>query len=69
MVLRQILLDAPAYVMPELQMLIPNAREKFDENGDLTDERTRERMRRYLEALVEWTERVGQPETAYERSI
>ncbi len=68
MVLRQILLHAPAYVMPEPQMLIPNAREKFDENGDLTDERTRERMRRFLEALVEWTERVSQPEHTYEGS-
>ncbi len=58
MVLRQILLHAPAYVMPEPQMLIPYSREKFDvETGDLTDEQTRERMRRFLDALVEWTER------------
>jgi hypothetical protein len=47
MVLRQILLHAPAYVMLEPQMLIPYACEKFDvETGDLTDEQTRERMRR-----------------------
>lgn len=59
MVLRQILLHAPAYVMPEPQMLIPYSREKFDvETGDLTDEQTRERMRRFLGALVEWTERL-----------
>ena len=59
MVLRQILLHAPAYVMPEPQMLIPYSREKFDvERGDLTDEQTRERMRRFLGALVEWTERL-----------
>ena len=67
-VLRQILLHAPAYVMPEPQMLISNARERFDENGDLTDERTRERMRRFLVALVEWTERFKRPvSAAYER--
>jgi hypothetical protein len=60
MVLRQILLHAPAYVLPEPQMLIPYAREKFDvETGDLTDEQTRERMRRFLDALVEWTERLS----------
>lgn len=59
--LGQILLHAPAYVMPEPQMLIPNAREKFDENGDLTDEETRERMHRFLTALAEWTERMGAP--------
>lgn len=68
MVLRQILLHAPAYTMPEPQMLIPNARQRFDENGDLTDEETRERMRRFLAALVKWAEQMGQPETAYERS-
>ena len=68
MVLRQILLHAPAYVMPEPQMLISNARERFDENGDLTDEQTRERMRRFLVALVEWSERFKQPSAAYARS-
>ncbi len=68
MVLRQILLHAPAYVMPEPQMLISNARERFDESGDLTDEQTRERMRRFIVALVEWSERFKQPSATYERS-
>src|ERR671921_591276 len=68
MVLRQILLHAPVYTMPEPQMLIPKARQRFDQSGDLTDEETRERMRRFLAALVEWTKRMGQPEIAYERS-
>ncbi len=68
MVLRQILLHAPAYTMPEPQMLIPNARQRFDENGDLTDEETRDRMRRFLAALVKWTRQMGQLETASERS-
>ena len=68
MVLRQILLHAPAYVMPEPQMLIPYAREKFDvETGDLTDEQTRERMRRFLDALVEWTERLATRAPARDR--
>ena len=68
MVLRQILLHAPAYVMPEPQMLIPHAREKFDvDTGDLTDERTRERMRRFLDALIEWTERLARREPAGDR--
>jgi chromate reductase, NAD(P)H dehydrogenase (quinone) len=60
MVLRQILLHPPAYVMPEPQMLIPFSRQKFDaETGELVDEKTRDRLRRFLEALVEWSERVG----------
>jgi chromate reductase len=59
MVLRQVLLHPPAYVMPEPQMLIPFSREKFDaQTGDLTDEETRERLRRFLSALAEWSRRL-----------
>src|SRR5919107_911779 len=69
MVLRQILLHPPAYVMPDPPMLIPYALERFDEQtGNLVDERTRERMKRFLEALVEWTERFKMNLTAHHRS-
>src|SRR3954453_22551656 len=68
MVLRQILLHPPAYVMPEPQMLIPFSRQKFDaETGDLVDEETRERLRRFLSALVEWTRRFEEPTKAHQR--
>ena len=44
--------------MPEPQMLIPFSRQKFDlETGDLVDEETRERLRRFLSALADWTMR------------
>nr|MDQ3841330.1 hypothetical protein [Actinomycetota bacterium] len=69
MVLRQILLHAPAYVMPEPQMLIPYSRQRFDENGDLVDQEARERMARFLAALVGWTKRFKEPANAYERSM
>jgi hypothetical protein len=69
MVLRQILLHAPAYVMPEPQMLIPFSRQKFDKGtGDLVDEETRDRLRRFQEALVEWTGRVMTAVPSYQRS-
>jgi hypothetical protein len=48
-------LHPPAYVMPEPQMLIPFSHQKFDETGDLVDEETRDRLRRFLSALAEWT--------------
>jgi chromate reductase len=67
MVLRQILLHPPAYVMPEPQMLIAFSRQKFDENGDLVDEETRDRLRRFLSALVEWTQRFEDPTKASQR--
>jgi hypothetical protein len=44
--------------MPEPQMLIPFSRQKFDpQTGDLVDEETRQRLRRFLSALAEWTGR------------
>jgi chromate reductase, NAD(P)H dehydrogenase (quinone) len=62
MVLRQVLLHPPAYVMFEPQMLIPFSRQKFDpDTGDLVDEETREKLRRFLEALAEWTRRFEEP--------
>ena len=68
MVLRQILLHPPAYVMPEPQMLIPFSRQKFDpETGDLVDNETRERLRRFLSALAEWTQRFEAPMKAHQR--
>ncbi len=69
MVLRQILLHAPAYVMPEPQMLISGSRERFDENGDLIDEETRRRLHLFLEALVEWTELFRKPVAAHDRNV
>jgi hypothetical protein len=68
MVLRQILPHPPAYVIPEPQMLIPFALQRFDQQtGDLVDERTCENMRRFLVALVAWIERFEINLTAYER--
>ena len=48
--------------MPEPQMLIPFSRQKFDaETGDLVDEETRERLRRFLEALAVWIQCFEEP--------
>ena len=48
--------------MPEPQMLIPFSRQKFDaETGDLVDEETRGRLRRFLSALAEWIQRFEEP--------
>jgi hypothetical protein len=54
--------------MPEPQLLIPFARQKFDaETGDLVDEETRQRLRRFLSALAEWTQRFEDPREAHQR--
>jgi chromate reductase, NAD(P)H dehydrogenase (quinone) len=68
MVLRQILLHPPAYVMPEPQMLITFSRQRFDvETGNLVDEETRDRLRHFLSALVEWSQRFEDPTKASQR--
>ena len=68
LVLRQILLHPPAYVMPEPQMLIPFSRQKFDpQTGNLVDEETRDRLRRFLSSLAEWTGRFEEPVKARQR--
>jgi hypothetical protein len=54
--------------MPEPQILIPFSRQKFDtETGDLVDEETRERLRRFLSALAEWTQRFEEPMKTHQR--
>lgn len=55
--LRQILVftDSPAMLQPEV--IIPRAQERFDTDGRLTDDSTRELLARFGVALVAWIER------------
>jgi len=40
------------------EVFVGGAREKFDEKGRLTDEKTREQVKKLLQALKQWTERL-----------
>lgn len=40
------------------EVIVTHANEKIDENGDLIDEPTREKIKELLEALVAWTIRL-----------
>jgi hypothetical protein len=42
--------------------MIGNASERFDAEGNLTDEMTKDFIRQLLQNLVEWTWRIGQPQ-------
>ena len=44
------------------EVMIGNASERFDAEGNLTDETTKEFIRQLLQNLVEWTRRIGQPQ-------
>lgn len=58
MQLRQILVDLNMYAMNDPELFVGMAREAFDGNLLLKDERTRETLKAVVEALVEWTARI-----------
>ena len=55
--LRQAFNFTNSYAMPQPEILVYRAHEKFDQEGRLNDEKTRQFLGKYLEALVEWAER------------
>ncbi len=57
--LRQSLVFANAYCMPQPEILVYRAHEKFDDEGRLTDEKTRDFLGKWVRALADWTRRVG----------
>jgi len=57
--LRQSLAYTDSLALPQPNVFVPLARDKFDGAGNLTDERVREQLRALLAALVSWTARVA----------
>ena len=58
--LRQAFEFTNSYCMPQPEILVARAHEKFDDDGRLTDEKTRSFLGKYLAALKEWTARVSE---------
>jgi chromate reductase len=56
--LRQAFVFTDTPVLPQPEILVYRAHEKFDADGRLTDERTREFVARLLVALADWTRRL-----------
>ncbi len=46
------------YPLNQPEVMVPFAQEKIDQNGNLTDEKTRQKIRELLQALVSWTRRL-----------
>ena len=59
--LRQAFEFTNSYCMPQPELLVFRAHEKFDEAGRLTDEATRTHLRRFLEAFHQWVVRMRVP--------
>jgi chromate reductase, NAD(P)H dehydrogenase (quinone) len=57
--LRQSLVFTGTPVLPQPEILVYRAREKFDDEGRLTDERTREFVGKLLRGLADWTRRLA----------
>lgn len=61
--LRQIFGFSGALVMPKPELHVARAWEKFDANGNLTDEKVKEELKSLLEALSIWVNRVAPKNT------
>ena len=57
--LRQMMVFLNMFPVNQPEVMVGNASEKFDEEGNLTDEATRQFIRELLKNLVEWTARIG----------
>ena len=55
---RPVLFAIGSYVLPGSQILVSGAQSLFDEQGNLVDEGTRQRLRGVVEELVDWTRRL-----------
>ena len=52
--LRQIAVETNMLTMNKPEVLVARAREKFDKDGKLTDERTKAQIRKLLNAFTDW---------------
>jgi chromate reductase len=56
--LRQVLKALDCHALDQPEYLLGSCSDKFDDSGRLVDEGSRDRLRRYLEALQRWTRRL-----------
>lgn len=56
--LREVCAALDMFVLPKPELFITHAREKFDTQARLIDERTRQQVRALVEALIVWTHRL-----------
>jgi chromate reductase len=56
--LRQCFVFLTCFALNQPEVMVPFAQEKIDEDGVLTDQKTREKIGELLESLVAWTRRL-----------
>jgi chromate reductase, NAD(P)H dehydrogenase (quinone) len=60
--LRQAFVFTDTRPLPQPEILVYRAHEKFDDSGRLTDEKTREFVEKLLQGLADWTRRLTRDE-------
>ena len=58
--LRQMMVFLNMFPVNQPEVMIANAQDRFDTQGNLTDDPTKDFIRQLLQSLVEWTRRIGQ---------
>ncbi len=66
--LRKMMVFLNMFPINQPEVMIGNVAERFDEQGNLTDETTRGFIRQQLENLVAWTRRIAQEPQKMEQS-
>ena len=56
--LRQVFVFLNMHAVNQPEVMIGNAAQRFDAQGNLTDEKTKDLIRKLLESLVEWAARL-----------
>jgi chromate reductase len=59
--LRQMMVFLNMFPLNQPAVMMGNASERFDAEGNLTDDATKAFVRQLLQNLVDWTRRIGQP--------
>jgi len=62
--LRKMFVYLNVYALNQPEVMIGNAAERFDKEGNLTDEKTKDFIRQQLQSLVAWTRRLHQRQEA-----
>ena len=58
--LRQMFVFLNMFPINQPEVMISNASKRFDAEGNLTDDKTRDFIRQLLQSLVNWTQRIAQ---------
>jgi len=56
--LRQVFVYVNMFPVNRPEVMVPFVQDKVDENGNITDEKTRHKVRELLESLISWTRRL-----------